>query len=167
MKTKGQRLFELLIFGYIRGMSGLVTRWNKFLDSSMRETFDALSLLALRLICGGGLAMIHGWPKLNNFSSLSTNFPDPLHTGSPTLSLMLTIFGELVCGILVAIGFFTRLFVIPAFVSIAVTIVVLQADAPYDKKELAFLYLAGFFVLLLRGSGPLSFDGLLSKSAPR
>ncbi len=144
-------------------MSGFLNRWNKFLDSSMRETFDAFSLLALRLVCGGGLAL-HGFDKFNEYSALSNSFPDPLHVGSPAISLSLAIFGELFCGALVALGFCTRIFVIPSLFTMCVAVLVIHAGEPYAKKELALLYMVGFFVLLLRGGGPLSVDGLLSKS---
>src|SRR5437868_5176280 len=116
-------------------MSGFITRWNKFLNTSMRETFDALSLLALRVICGGGLALVHGWDKLNNFSTMSASFPDPLHIGNSSMSLMLTIFGELICGLFVAFGFFTRIFAIPPLITMLVAICIIHAQDPYQIKE--------------------------------
>lgn len=142
-------------------MAGIIERWNKFLNTTMAASFEALSLLAVRLVCGGGLAFVHGWSKLNNFNSLSESFPDPIKVGSPTLSLALAIFGEFVCGILVAIGCFTRISAVAPLFTMSVAILIVHAGDPYEKRELALLYAVGFLVILLKGAGPLSVDGLL------
>lgn len=144
-------------------MQGFIARWNKFLNTTMASTFEAFSLLAIRLVCGGGLALMHGWSKLNRFSEMSQVFPDPLHIGSPAISLSLTIFGELVCGLLVALGFCTRLFAFFPFFTMAVAVLIIHGSDPFEKKELALLYGVGFLALMLKGGGPLSIDGLLNK----
>ncbi|MDB5037586.1 MAG: DoxX family protein [Bacteriovoracaceae bacterium] len=146
-------------------MNSFIDRLDKFLDSTMRSTFEAFSLLAVRLICGGGLALVHGWAKLNHFSTMVESFPDPLHIGSPSISLMLAIFGELICGAFIALGFFTRLFSIPALFTMGVAIFSIHAHDTYEKKELALLYAVGFLVLLMKGSGALSIDGLMNKGS--
>jgi putative oxidoreductase len=143
-------------------VSGFLDRWNKFLTSTMQATFESLSLLAVRIAAGGGLAR-HGWSKLNHFSEMAQSFPDPLHLGSSSVSLSLTIFGELICGLLVLIGLFTRLTAIPPLFTMCVAIFVILAQEPYDKKELAILYAVAFLILVLKGAGPVSIDGLLNR----
>ncbi len=142
-------------------MANLISNWQKFLNSTMSGTFEAVSLLALRLMFGGCLAFVHGLQKLQEFSSYSQNFPDPLNVGSPALSLSLAIFGELVCGALVCVGFLTRLAVIPALFTMVIAFFQIHGDDPFQKKELALAYLVGLFVLLLKGAGSLSLDGVL------
>ncbi|WP_289191941.1 DoxX family protein, partial [Bacteroides acidifaciens] len=51
-----------------------------------------VALLALRLLFGI-LFMVHGLSKLNDFSQISSSFPDPFGIGSET-SLILAIFSE-------------------------------------------------------------------------
>ena len=65
------------------------------------------ALLVLRIWIGGTLLLNHGWSKLANFSGMSTRFGDPLHIGHPT-SLALAVFAEVICSLLLIVGFATR-----------------------------------------------------------
>lgn len=64
----------------------------------------SLLLLAARVIFGV-LLMSHGLQKWAGFAQMADVFPDPLGVGS-RFSLMLAIFGELVCSFGFLIGFF-------------------------------------------------------------
>ncbi len=70
-------------------------------------------LLAARIIFGG-LLMSHGIAKLQNFEALSATFPDPLGVGS-RVSLVLAVFGEVVCAAGCVAELFYRLALIPMF----------------------------------------------------
>lgn len=64
-------------------------------------------LLAARVVFGL-LLMSHGIAKLQNFEALSATFPDPLGVGS-RMSLVLAVFGEVVCAAGCVAGLFYRL----------------------------------------------------------
>src|SRR5688572_25750229 len=67
-----------------------------------------LALLLLRVWIGASMLLLHGWGKLATFQKTSKGFPDPLGVGSQ-VSAGLAVFGEVVCSVLLILGFFTRL----------------------------------------------------------
>jgi putative oxidoreductase len=75
----------------------------------------------------------------------------------------LLIFAEFFCGLLVTIGFFTRITVIPIFIAMAVAFFIAHAKDNFRVKELAFLFLLLSIVVFVLGSGRLSIDRLILK----
>jgi len=118
-----------------------------------------LALLVLRLWLGLSMAFIHGWGKLLGLLNGTSNFPDILGIGA-TPALALTVFAELGCGLLVAVGLWTRLasFFLVVTMSVAFFMAHGAKLSGQGSGELAFVYLAGFVVLLLAGAGKFSFD---------
>lgn len=113
-----------------------------------------LALLILRLFFGG-LMLTHGYPKLlklfnNPFSELS--FPDPLGVGAG-ISLLLTLFAEIICAIMIIVGFRVRMFAIPLIFTMVIAALIVHAGDPLRDRELALLYVAGFLTIALLGSG--------------
>jgi len=90
-------------------------------------------------------------------------FGDIIGIGSK-LSFHLVIFAELVCGFFILIGFFTRLSVIPVFITMIVAYFVAHAKDPFQVKQLAFLYLLLSIVVFVLGSGRYSVEALLQKN---
>jgi len=119
-----------------------------------------VGILILRLGFGGLLAVQHGLPKLQQWAQYASVFPDPLHIGSKA-SLAMAIFGELVCGSLLAVGLAARLAAIPPLITMAVAFFVVHNLDPWTKKEMAFVYLVAFLVLALTGPGRLSLDAVI------
>lgn len=115
-----------------------------------------IGLLILRVAFGLGM-MVHGIQKVNNFETLSQVFPDPLGVG-PAMSLSLAIFAELFCSILLVVGLFTPLALVPLGITMLVAIFVAHGGDPWSKKELAFTYLSVYAALLASGPGKLSLD---------
>jgi putative oxidoreductase len=118
-----------------------------------------LALLVLRV----GLACLmlrHGIPKLLEFDQRSGGFPDPLGVGHTT-SLVLAIFGEVVCSSLLIPGVLVRLTAIPFCTTMAVAFFLVHADVPFGEKEMAFLYLLGGVVIWIGGGGRFSVDAWL------
>lgn len=115
--------------------------------------------LLLRLGFGGAFAVVHGAPKAAKLLAGDLTFADPLGIGvGPSLGL--AVFGELVCGLLVAAGLFTRAAAVPAIVTMAVAAFVTHAGDPFGKRELALLYLMAFAAIALVGPGRFSLDAL-------
>jgi putative oxidoreductase len=110
-----------------------------------------LSLLILRL----GIAILmltHGIPKLGKLISGDLNFPDPIGLGS-TASLILTIFAEVICSLLVAAGLGTKLAVIPLIITMSVILFIVHVDEPIMNHYNVLIYLLGYILLMLTGSG--------------
>jgi len=106
--------------------------------------------------------LTHGWPKLQRLLAGDMKFGDPLGLG-PEVSLVLVVFAEFLCSILIMLGLGTRLASVPLIVTMAVAAFIAHADDPFQRKELALFYLVVFVVLLLSGSGKYSVDQFLQK----
>jgi putative oxidoreductase len=91
---------------------------------------------------------------------LSNVFPDPIGLGSE-LSLALIVFAEFACSILVMLGLFTRLSIIPLIIGMLVAAFVVHGADPFASKELSLLYLAIYIAIGFVGAGKFSFDYLL------
>jgi putative oxidoreductase len=122
-----------------------------------------LALLLMRIIFGGSMALAHGLPKLTNFSEYAERFGNPLVVLGPTLSLSAAIGAELFCALAVAFGVLTRWAALPVVFTMIVAAFIVHADDPFQKKELALLYAAGFGAIALLGAGKYSVDGMYGK----
>ena len=125
--------------------------------------YKHIAILILR-IGMGALLLPHGTGKIKRlFSFPDINFSDPIGLG-PAVSLLLTLFAEVICAALVIIGYKTRLATIPLMILFLVITFVVHADGPWAKQELALLYFSGFAALYFLGSGKFSVDYLLKKN---
>ena len=106
------------------------------------------------------MAYSHGWGKLQGVLSGDLSFADPIGIGEMP-SLILAIFAEFVCGVLVALGLFTRAALIPLIITMAVAVLVVHGDDPFQKKEFALLYLVPFITLFFSGAGRFSVDRMI------
>ena len=123
----------------------------------MKKNFTDLALLILRLGFGG-LMLTHGIPKISMLSDPS-QFGDPIGLG-PTVSLILTLIGEVVAPILIIVGYKTKWAAIPAAITMLVAAFIVHAEDDLGTKEKALLYLTAFIVVFLAGAGKHSLDGL-------
>jgi putative oxidoreductase len=109
------------------------------------------------------LMLTHGIPKMNMLlSGAPVQFP-PVLGLSAQLSLGLAVFAEVVCSILILVGFATRLATIPLIITMVVAVAVIHGADPVKVKEPALQYLMGYLVLLFAGSGKYSVDHLFSR----
>lgn len=120
-----------------------------------------LALLILRVSAGLMMAT-HGWAKLSDFSTKLQTFSDPIGLG-PAVSLQLVIFAEFLCAIFLAIGFLTRLSLIPLIIVMLVAAFVAHSEDPFSAQEKSLLFLTIFISLFLLGPGKWSVDGYITK----
>ncbi len=85
-------------------MSKSVSRLTNLLLSSNGSD---IALLLLRIFVGI-MMLTHGVAKIENFSALKANFPDPVGLGAG-FSLLLITCAEVGCSLLVIVGLVTRL----------------------------------------------------------
>ncbi len=121
-----------------------------------------IGALLLRLAFGGTMLVQHGLPKLLSFSSKMDRFPDPIGLGS-TVSLSLAVSAEVFCAAAVVVGLFTRLAAIPLMITMLVAFFVVHGGDPFQKRELAFVYLVAYAAIALIGPGRFSLDRKLRK----
>lgn len=121
-----------------------------------------LSLLLLRVTFGGLMFLNHGLGKFNKLiAGGEIKFANVMGMG-PELSLGLAVFAEALCALLVVIGLFTRMAVIPLIITMLVAIFVIHIGDPFKKMESAIIYLIPYLVLFWNGSGKYSVDEFIS-----
>lgn len=105
------------------------------------------------------LMMTHGYGKLQMLlSGEEIQFMSFMGL-SPTISLILTIIGELIAPIFIIIGFKTRLASLFPVVTMAVAAFMVHGNDPLAKQEMSLLYLIAFIAIGLLGAGKFSLDG--------
>lgn len=132
----------------------------------MKETLNDIGLLVLRVATGAMMVGAHGWGKLAGFAERAPGFADPFGAG-PHLSLALATGAEFFCGILVVLGLFTRLALVPLIATMLTIVFIIHGSDPWAKKEFALLYLVPFLSLAFTGPGRFSIDGLLKRKKNR
>lgn len=120
------------------------------------NNIDAAILLARIGIAA--LMLTHGLPKLGMFvSGEPIQFP-PVFGMSPDLSLILTVFAEVVCSVFILIGLGTRLAVIPLIATMLVAVLYIHGADPFSNREPGLYFLLVYALLFLTGSGKYSVD---------
>jgi putative oxidoreductase len=152
------------------------------MEPRRQDLANSIGLLVLRLGLGGYL-VTHGWGKLQmllagNFAQ----FGDPIGLGA-TPSLVLVMFAEFVCALLVVIGLATRFAAVPVVIAMGVAAFVAHGSDPWTmeqgarlfmegkaqfwgSKQPALMFLFAFLALIFTGAGRLSVDGLLRSRQP-
>ncbi|WP_417850493.1 DoxX family protein [Thalassoglobus sp.] len=131
-----------------------------------KDTALSTGLLILRVAIGGFM-LIHGYQKLAGFSGLANKFPDPLGIGSQ-MSLIAAIGAEVGCSLLLILGLGTRLAALPLAFTMIIALFVIHGADPWQRKELAAIFLSVYAAIVFTGPGRFSLDHSLwgKKSSP-
>ncbi|HRW76244.1 MAG: DoxX family protein [Lewinellaceae bacterium] len=115
-------------------------------------------LLGLRLAFGCQMLAFHGWGKATKLlTGDPTAFADPFGWG-PVPSLVLTVFAEGLCALLLILGLFTRWAAVPLIITMLVAVFIIHQGDPWGDRELGLLYLAGYLAIAVFGPGRYSLD---------
>lgn len=134
----------------------------KLFSTRYSDTGISVSLFFLRIAFGFFLFFNHGLPKLMKFETMKDSFLDPLNVGNTT-SLLLVIFAEVFCALLLVMGLLSRASAFVLVILFGVAIFIIHKNDPISQKESAYLYLTVSTALLLCGPGKWSIDNLISK----
>ena len=147
------------------------------MEPKRQSTVSSIGLLILRLGIGGYM-LTHGWGKLRMLIAGDLDaIGDPIGLGGG-LSLVLIVFAEFVCPLLVMVGLATRFAAMPTVIGMAVAAFVVHGSDPWTldqaarlfmagetdfplSKESALLYLVPFLTLVFTGPGGCSIDALI------
>ena len=127
--------------------------------TSSRSWQTDLATLILRLVVGG-MFIYYGWIKIENYDLYMPMMKSYIGLGGK-MSYNLVIVAEFFCGILVAIGLFTRLAILPITFSLYIINFVALADQDFNARNLTLVYLMLCPVVFLLGSGRFSVDALM------
>lgn len=96
--------------------------------------------------------LLHGLEKLEIAFTSKVNFTDPIGI-CPTLTLILVLFAEIICTILIIIGYKVRWASIPPIILMLVAVFIVHKNDSIMGRELAILYLIAFLALSVMGGG--------------
>lgn len=127
-----------------------------------------LAPLVVRVVVGLIMAL-HGFQKLQGGPANFGGFLAQLGVPLPTLMGFVVTFVELVGGVLLILGLFSRLAALLLTIDLTVAILLVKvnvgllspSDAPGVGAELDLALIAGFLVVLFAGPGRLSIDHAL------
>ena len=132
----------------------------KLISSENNPTLVNIAAAILRIFAGVSM-LTHGYPKLEKLMSGDIQFMDFMGLG-PVITLVLVVFAEVVCSVLLILGLLTRFASVVLMITMLVAIFVAHAADPYAVKEMAAIYLVMYIVILLIGAGKFSIDQLFT-----
>jgi len=122
-----------------------------------------IGLLIFRVSLSALMLFGHGLGKFQKLlSGNEIKFLDPVGFGA-ALSFSLVVFAEFFASIFLAVGLFTRFNSLSLVITMAVAVFIAHAEDSFASKEKALLYLVGYILLFLIGSGKYSFQPWLNK----
>ncbi len=133
----------------------------KILSTKINDTQVNIALLLLR-VTAGVLMANHGYQKLTNFADIEPKFMEFMGL-SKGISLGLVVFSEFFCSLLLVAGLATRFALVPLIITMMVAVFDAHSGEIFGKGETAFLYLAIYVTLLLKGAGKYSADGFFAR----
>jgi len=133
--------------------------FKKLFVPSDDSDLTSMALLVARLWFGLAMIFNHGLDKLAHFNEKVGTFPDPLGLGQEA-SLVLVIMAETVAALLLTVGLMTRLAAAVLVIDMFVAFLMVHKTALSGEGsgERAFIYLAGYVILVIAGGGLFSLD---------
>ncbi len=120
-----------------------------------------IGLLFLRVSGGLFLLCVHGLPKLLDFTAQLQLIEDPFHLGAH-LTLILAIFAEVLCPLLIVAGVLARLACLPILFVLLVALLVVHPQWSVAEGQFGWLLLILFTTVLIAGPGRLAIPVRLS-----
>jgi putative oxidoreductase len=126
------------------------------MNASQRdEQARDVGLLFLRVSGGLFLLWVHGLPKLLDFSAQLQLIEDPFHLGAH-LTLILAIFSEVLCPLLIVAGVLARLACLPILFVLLVALLVVHPQWSVAEGQFGWLLLILFTSVFIAGPGRLA-----------
>jgi putative oxidoreductase len=142
--------------------------FTKLFVPSEDSDLTGVALLVARLWFGLTMLFNHGFDKLANFQDKVATFPDPLGLGHE-VTLVLVVFAEVFAALMLVIGLGTRFAALVLVIDMFVAFLMVHKTelSGQGSGELAFLYLAGYVILLIAGGGLFSLDTVVFAKTSR
>ena len=125
--------------------------------SQWDERAPDLGLLFLRVSGGLFLLWVHGLPKLLNYSAELQRIEDPFNLGAH-VTLMLAIFAEVFCPLLIISGALVRLACLPILSVLLIAMLVVHPQWTLAEGQFGWLLLIVFTSVFIAGPGRLALN---------
>ena len=116
-----------------------------------------IGLLFLRVSGGLFLLCVHGMPKLLDYTAQLQLIEDPFHLGAH-LTLILAIFAEVLCPLLVVAGVLARLACLPILFVLLVALLLVHPQWTVAEGQFGWLLLILFTTVFIAGPGRLALN---------
>lgn len=117
--------------------------------------------VAFLRIFSGVMMIPYGWGKVERYETLKENFfGDPIGIGDET-SLIICIFQQIFCSIMLVLGVQSRFAALMLFANMAVAVKFHFFDPFCAVKALPMLFLGMYAFLIISGGGRFSLDNLI------
>ncbi|MDQ0739868.1 DoxX family protein [Pseudomonas sp. W4I3] len=113
-----------------------------------------IGLLFLRVSGALFLLWVHGLPKLLHYSEQLKLIEDPFHLGA-SVTLLLAIFAEVLCPLLIIAGMWVRLACLPILAVLVIALLVVHPEWTLFEGQFGWLLMIIFSSLLIAGPGSL------------
>ena len=114
----------------------------------------AWGLLLLRVGAALMLLLVHGLPKVLDWNGELQRIEDPLGLGAH-LTLALAVLAEVICPLLLILGFWARLACLPVLAVLLVSLALVHPQWSLEQGQFAWLLLVLYGGLAVTGPGPL------------
>lgn len=129
------------------------------------EKRKSFGIISLRVVAGWRLiAGVAGYAFGIKPISEVAGFFEQLHIPIPMLSATISVYAQLICGVLFLIGLWVRPAALIMIVNFIVAIVAAHTHDPIEKSFAAWALLAMSVCLLFNGSGKFAIDKVLDKN---
>lgn len=116
-----------------------------------------LGLLFLRVSGAMFLLWVHGLPKLLDYTAQLQLIEDPFHLGA-NLTLILAIFAEVLCPLLIIAGVLVRLACLPILFVLLVALLIVHPQWSLFEGQFGWLLLILFTSIFIAGPGRLALN---------
>lgn len=132
----------------------------QLLHSDLGSVLSNWAMFAFRILLAIELFRVHGMKKFRGNDGKPEVVPNPL--GLPQfINNMVATLSDTVVPVLVILGVFTRLAVLPTIGITAVGYFVVHKNDSLEVRDVPFMYTICFLLLLATGPGSISIDNYL------
>lgn len=132
----------------------------QLLYSDLGSPLSNWAMLAFRVLLAIELFRVHGMKKFRGNGGKPEIVPNPLGLPQAINNLIATL-SDTVVPVLVILGVFTRLAVLPTIGITAVGYFVVHKNDPLEVRDVPYVYTICFLLLLATGPGSISLDRYL------
>lgn len=129
------------------------------------KTFTGFGLLLFRIFMGGRI-FIGVWDNVVNSEKMVefAQFLSSYNVPYPTLAAPLSVYAQMICGLLIILGLQTRFVALLMMINFLVAFFVVDIHLSLEEMTPALAMLFGSFLLIFEGPGKFSLDAVFDKS---
>ncbi len=130
--------------------------------SDLSSDFNNAALLVFRILLCYEMIRVHGLKKMAKDGSAAEVVPNPLNL-PPKINQLIADFSDLIAPVLVALGFLTRISVLPILAVTLTGYFVVHRKDVLSIRDIPYMYSLSYLFIFLVGAGQFSADFYIYK----